>query len=45
MFDHKMLVMSLKRLYKAGRLTAEQLAEREEKGSVTPEEHAFIVEE
>ena len=43
MSTHKMLVESLKRLYTSGRITLEQLAVREEKGTVTAEEHAYIV--
>ena len=33
------LVESLKRLYKAGRLTAAQIAQRVEKGTITPAEY------
>ncbi len=36
------LVESLKRLYKAGRLTAAQIAQRVEKGTITPEEYEYI---
>lgn len=36
------LVESLKRLYKAGKLTEEQVAERVEKGSISAEEYEYI---
>lgn len=36
------LVESLKRLYKAGRLTKEQIAERVTKGTITPAEYEYI---
>lgn len=36
------LIESLTRLYKAGRLTKEQIAERVEKGSITPEDYEVI---
>lgn len=36
------LVESYKRLYKAGRLTAEQLRERVERGQITPAEYEYI---
>lgn len=37
------LVNSLKRLYDAGKLTGEQLAERVARGTITPEEYAEII--
>lgn len=36
------LVNSLKRLYAAGRVTAEQLAERVKKGTITPDDYKEI---
>lgn len=36
------LVESLKRLYKAGKLTKEQVAERVEKGSISADEYEYI---
>ena len=33
------LIQSLTRLYKAGRLTKEQIAERVKKGSISPEDY------
>lgn len=36
------LVKSLSRLYKSGSLTKEQIAERVEKGTITPEDYKFI---
>ena len=36
------LVESLKRLCKAGRLTEAQIAQRVEKGTITPEEYEYI---
>lgn len=36
------LAQSINRLYKAGRLTKEQVAERVEKGSITPDEYEKI---
>lgn len=36
------LAQSINRLYKAGRLTKEQVAERVEKGSITPEDYKKI---
>lgn len=36
------LVESLKRLYKAGRLTKEQIAERVTKGTITEAEYEYI---
>ncbi|MGN1211977.1 MAG: XkdX family protein [Candidatus Cryptobacteroides sp.] len=36
------LVESLKRLYKKGTLTQEQIAERVEKGSISAEEYEYI---
>lgn len=36
------LVESLKRLYHKGRLTKAQIAERVEKGTITPEEYKYI---
>lgn len=36
------LVNSLKRLYESGRLTKEQIAERVKKGSISPEDYAYI---
>lgn len=41
----KMLVESLKRMYKKGTLTKEQIAERVEKGSISAEEYEYITEE
>lgn len=38
----KMLVESLKRLYKKGTLTNEQIAERVAKGSISAEEYEYI---
>ncbi len=37
------LVNSLKRLYEAGRLTKEQVAERVKKGTINEDEYAYIV--
>lgn len=37
-----MLVASLKRLYKGGKLTLEQMGERVEKGTISPEEYQDI---
>jgi uncharacterized XkdX family phage protein len=37
------LVESLKRLYKAGRLTLEQIQARLEKGTITQEEYDYII--
>ena len=39
----KAVVMSLKRLYDAGRLTQQQLWERVEKGTITDEEYRYII--
>lgn len=36
------LIESLKRLYKAGRLTETQIAQRIEKGTITPEDYEYI---
>lgn len=36
------LIQSLTRLYKAGRLTKEQIAERVTKGTITPEDYETI---
>lgn len=36
------LVNSLKRLFDGGRLTEEQIAERVKKGSISPEDYAYI---
>ena len=36
------LVNSLKRLYEGGSLTKEQIAQRVQKGSITPEEYQYI---
>lgn len=36
------LVESYKRLYRAGRLTAEQLVQRVENGQITAEEYEYI---
>lgn len=41
----RILVESLKRLYKTGRLTLEQIQARLEKGTITQEEYDYIVEE
>ena len=38
----KMLVESLKRMYKKGTLTEEQIAERDTKGSISAEEYEYI---
>lgn len=38
----KMLVESLKRMYKKGTLTEEQIAERVIKGSISAEEYEYI---
>lgn len=38
----KMLVESLKRMYKKGTLTEEQIAERVAKGSISAEEYEYI---
>ena len=38
----KMLVESLKRMYKKGTLTEEQIAERVTKGSFSAEEYEYI---
>lgn len=38
----RILVESLKRLYKKGRLTKEQIVERIEKGIITEEEYEYI---
>ena len=38
----KMLVESLKRMYKKGTLTEEQIAERVTKGSISTEEYQYI---
>jgi uncharacterized XkdX family phage protein len=37
-----MLVNSLKRLYDAGRLTKEQIAERVDRGTITQEDYEYI---
>ena len=37
-----MLINSLKRLYKSGQLTKEQIAERVEKGTISPEDYEAI---
>ncbi len=39
----KAVVMSLKRLYDAGRLTQQQVWERVEKGTITDEEYRYII--
>ena len=39
----RMLVESLKRLYEAGKLTKEQIEERQESGLITLDEYAYIV--
>ena len=39
----KAVVMSLKRLYYAGRLTQQQVWERVEKGTITDEEYRYII--
>ena len=39
----KAVVMSFKRLYDAGRLTQQQLWERDEKGTITSEEYRYII--
>jgi len=36
------LIKSLTRLYESGRLTKDQVAERVEKGTITPEEYEII---
>ena len=38
----KMLVESLKRMYKKGTLTKEQIAERVARGSISAEEYEYI---
>ena len=38
------IVESLKRLYQAGKLTEEQVREREDRGTITEEERAYILE-
>lgn len=38
----KILVESLKRMYKKGTLTKEQIAERATKGSISAEEYEYI---
>jgi uncharacterized XkdX family phage protein len=38
----KMLVESLKRMYKKGTLTEEQIAERVTKGSISAEKYEYI---
>ena len=38
----KMLVESLKRMYKKGTLTKEQIAERVAKGSISADEYGYI---
>lgn len=38
----RMLVESMKRLYEAGRVTREQIANRVEKGTVSAEEYEVI---
>lgn len=38
----KILVESLKRMYKKGTLTEEQIAERVAKGSISAEEYEYI---
>ncbi len=38
----KMLVESLKRMYKKGTLTKEQIAERVTKGSISADEYKYI---
>ena len=38
----KMLVESLKRMYKKGTLTKEQIAERVAKGSISADEYEYI---
>ena len=38
----KILVESLKRMYKKGTLTKEQIAERVKKGSISAEEYEYI---
>ncbi len=37
------LIKSLTRLYKCGRLTKEAIAQRVEKGTVTPEDYEVII--
>ena len=39
----KAVVMSLKRLHDAGRLTQQQVWERVEKGTITDEEYRYII--
>ena len=39
----RILVESLRRLYKAGRLTLEQIHARLEKGTITQEEYDYII--
>jgi len=39
----RILVESLRRLYKAGRLTLEQIQERLNKGTITQEEYEYII--
>lgn len=39
----KILVESLKRMYKKGTLTEEQIAERVTKGSISAEEYEYIM--
>lgn len=39
----KAVVMSLKRLYDAGRLTQQQVWERVGKGTITDEEYRYII--
>lgn len=36
------LVKSLTRLYNGGKLTKEQIAQRVEKGTITPEDYEYI---
>ena len=38
----RVLVESLKRLYDKGRLTRQQVLEREQKGSISAEEYVYI---
>lgn len=42
LFSMKMLVESLKRMYKKGTLTKEQISERVAKGSISADEYEYI---
>lgn len=43
MLEARKIVESLKRLYEAGKLTKEQIADRLIKGTITAEEYNYII--